>query len=167
MAGISGHTGARNPVISRDLHRFLRFCVVGAAGFVVDATVLYAVAPILGWYGARVVSFLAAATVTWFLNKRYTFVDRDEELDGDVASHATSAIAATTATTAWRQYGQYLLSMVLGGCVNYIVYAATLHWIHVPFAALLGVALGSCAGLGVNFLTASRLVFRGTNQRIK
>ena len=53
--------------------------------------------------------------------------------------------------------------MLLGGCVNYAVYAATLHWIHVPYAALLGVALGSCAGLGVNFATASRIVFRATS----
>ena len=37
---------------------FLSFAVVGAAGFVVDVAVLYLLAPVLGWYGARVLSFL-------------------------------------------------------------------------------------------------------------
>ena len=43
---------------------FLSFAVVGAIGFVVDVAVLYLAAPLLGWYGARVVSFLAAASAT-------------------------------------------------------------------------------------------------------
>lgn len=145
---------------SKGIQPFLRFCVVGAVGFVVDASVLYACAPFLGWYVARVISFLAAATATWFLNRRYTFTDLDSGAQGH-----NSAIFASR-TFVWRQYWQYLLSMLLGGCVNYGVYAATLHWVYAPHAALLGVALGSCAGLVVNFLAASRLVFNGAKQKV-
>lgn len=142
------------------MQQFLRFGAVGAVGFVVDAGMLYASAPVLGWYGARVLSFLAAATATWFLNRRYTFVEVA------AAEGATSrATGAAAPKLVGRQYSQYLLSMLLGGCVNYAVYAATLHWIHGPFAALLGVALGSCAGLGVNFAAASRIVFRTTRRQ--
>ena len=55
---------------------FLSFAVVGTIGFVVDLGVLYVVAPTLGWYGGRVLSFLAAASVTWALNRRFTFAGR-------------------------------------------------------------------------------------------
>ncbi|MGH8576331.1 MAG: GtrA family protein, partial [Gammaproteobacteria bacterium] len=47
--------------------RFLRFGLVGTAGFVVDAAALTAAMAWLGLgpYGGRVVSYLAAATFTW------------------------------------------------------------------------------------------------------
>ena len=52
--------------MSRTLARqFLRFCAVGGIGFLVDAGLLWLLlqATALGPYGARVLSFLAAATV--------------------------------------------------------------------------------------------------------
>lgn len=121
---------------------FLSFAVVGAIGFVVDVTVLYLAAPLLGWYGARVLSFLAAATATWALNRRYTF-------------SARSANAS-----ALREYLGYLVTMLGGAVVNYGAYVLVLHWFTGPWAPAAGVALGSCAGLVVNFLSARYLVFR-------
>lgn len=120
---------------------FLSFAVVGTIGFVVDLGVLYLLASSLGWYGARVLSFLAAATVTWVLNRHFTFGHRRSE-------------ASLT-----REYARYLLTMLGGALVNYAAYALTLHWLGGPLAPALGVALGSCAGLAVNFLTARFLVF--------
>ncbi|QFZ82351.1 MULTISPECIES: GtrA family protein [Variovorax] len=121
---------------------FLSFAVVGAAGFVVDVVVLYLLAPLLGWYGARVLSFLAAATATWALNRRYTFSARRS--DGSVL----------------REYLGYLVTMLGGAVVNYGAYVLVLHWATGQWAPAAGVALGSCAGLGVNFLSARYLVFR-------
>lgn len=121
---------------------FLSFAVVGAVGFVVDLGVLYLLAPTLGWYGGRVLSFLAAATVTWALNRRFTFGERRS--GGPLA----------------REYLRYLLTMLGGALVNYGAYVLTLHWLGGPLAPALGVALGSCAGLVVNFVTARLLVFR-------
>lgn len=120
---------------------FLRFCVVGVAGFLIDASALYAAAPLLGWYAARVLSFLAAATGTWWLNRHYTF--------------ATESNMGAKAK--WRQYLGYLHLMMLGGIVNYLVYAATIVSVKVSAAPIMGVALGSCAGLLVNFLSARSL----------
>lgn len=122
---------------------FLSFAVVGAIGFVVDLSVLYLVAPALGWYGGRVLSFLAAATVTWALNRRFTFAGR----------HSGASIG--------REYLRYLLTMLGGALVNYGAYVLTLHWLGGPLAPALGVALGSGAGLAVNFLTARFMVFKG------
>lgn len=121
---------------------FLSFVVVGAIGFGVDLGVLYLLAPYLGWYGARVVSFIAAATATWALNRHFTF--RERRSGGSIL----------------REYAHYLLTMVGGALVNYATYVLTLHWVGGPLAPALGVAIGSCAGLAVNFLSARHLVFK-------
>ncbi|MDM0091504.1 MULTISPECIES: GtrA family protein [unclassified Variovorax] len=124
--------------------RFLRFGVVGVAGLLVDLAVLHLLAPWLGWYGARVVSFLAAATSTWWLNRSFTF---------------RNGSAPRTGLALGREYLAYLSSMLGGAAINYAVYALTLHWVQGAVAPSLGVALGSCAGLVVNFAAARKFVF--------
>lgn len=126
---------------------FLAFAVVGVIGFGVDVGVLYLLASALGWYGARVVSFLAAASATWVLNRSFTFKSR----------HSGVSLL--------REYGRYLLTMLAGALVNYAAYALTLHWLSGRLAPALGVALGSCAGLAVNFLSARHLVFGAVRER--
>ena len=128
--------------LSRAHLRFALFCVAGTIGLVVDVLVLYAVAPVLGWYIGRVISFLAAATATWLVNRRWTFAD-----------------AAASSRSGLRPYLRYLLSMLAGAAVNYAVYAATLQFVPLDHAAALGVALGSVAGLGFNFMAAHFLLF--------
>lgn len=122
---------------------FLTFAAVGIAGLGVDISVLYVTSPVLGWYAARVVSFWAAASTTWALNRRYTFATRSSN------------------TSIWREYTGYLLTMLGGAALNYAAYVAVLHWLDNRWAPALGVALGSCAGLTVNYLSARYLVFKG------
>jgi putative flippase GtrA len=122
---------------------FLSFAVVGVVGLVVDVAVLYLLAPWLGWYVARVLSFLAAATTTWVLNRRYTFASRIGE-----------------SGSMWGEYLGYLVTMLGGAVLNYGAYVLTLHWVEGRWAAALGVAIGSLAGMGANFLSARYLVFR-------
>jgi putative flippase GtrA len=123
--------------------RFLRFAIVGTAGFVVDAAVLYAFIEgfNLGPLAARVPSFLCAATFTWALNRRWTF-------------------ASGRTRRQLRQLGAYTLAMVCGALVNYGCYALVVlilpeAWL-TPLVAL---AAGSLAGLLVNYTLASRVVF--------
>jgi putative flippase GtrA len=125
------------------VNRFLRFCVVGGAAFFVDAGVLMALVAGAGLdpYAARVLSFLAAASFTWWLNRRYTFQVKHRPTGSEWAS--------------------YVGLMVIGATVNYGTYAAAITWWPLAREHLwLGVALGSVAGLGINFVTSSRLVFR-------
>ncbi len=122
---------------------FLSFAVVGVIGLVVDVVVLYLLAPLLGWYVARVLSFLAAATTTWAFNRRYTFASR-----------------IGSGGSVWREYFGYLATMLGGAVLNYGAYVLTLHWVEGRWAAALGVAVGSLAGMGANFLSARYLVFR-------
>ena len=123
---------------SREL---VSFGVTGAIGFVVDVSVLYLLAPVFGWYAARVLSFLAAATATWALNRRYTFAPKE-------------------GVSIAREYLSYLVTMLGGAAVNYAAYVLVLHWLSGPYAPALGVAAGSIARLGVNFLAARHLIFK-------
>lgn len=124
----------------------LRFVVVGALAALVDMAVVEAVIRCAGAdpYSGRLLSYLAAATFAWALNRRYTF--RGANRRGW-----------------WKQWLRYLGSNALGGTLNYAVYAeliADLAWFraHV-FAA---VALGSLAGMAFNFAAARHYVFRAS-----
>lgn len=123
--------------------RFLRFCLVGTAGFFVDAGVLQALVTLgaMSPFVARIGSFLAAATFTWWLNRGFTFGVGEAPTRGE--------------------WARYVTAMTLGALVNYAAFAATL--LSLPFAARqpwIGVAVGSVAGLVVNYLTSRGFVFR-------
>lgn len=124
--------------------QFLAFCAVGTVGFLVDVTLLHALAPWLGWHAGRVLSFLGAATATWILNRAFTF----------------RMTAENAVYSAWQQYWRYLVAMLGGALVNYLAYALTLHWSTAPWSPTVGVALGSIAGLAVNFISAHKVAFR-------
>ncbi|MGH8564899.1 MAG: GtrA family protein [Gammaproteobacteria bacterium] len=124
--------------------RFLRFGLVGTAGFVVDAAALTAAMAWLGLgpYGARVVSYLAAATVTWAMNRRFTFAGADPR-------HPAA------------QWRRFVAANSVGALVNYGTYAALLAFVPLVAARpVLGVAAGSVAGLVFNFTISKLWVFR-------
>lgn len=56
-------------------HKMVRFAVVGVGGFVVDCLVFALMHYVIGLplMTARIVSFIAAATTTWFGNRVPTF----------------------------------------------------------------------------------------------
>ena len=129
-------------------NQFLRFCAVGVAGFCIDAAALYVVAPAVGWYVGRIVSFCAAATTTWLLNRTFTF-----------RAQARSSQDTQIKPGILREYLSYLASMLGGAAVNYLTYLLTVRFVPLAGAPLIGVAAGSCAGLVVNFLVARHIVF--------
>jgi putative flippase GtrA len=125
---------------------FLRFAVIGTAAFVVDASTLYAALWCgLGFYAGRMVSYLVAATFTWYGNRRITFV----------RSHAEGVGPATA------EWLKFLVANLGGGAVNYTIYAALIASFAIVRAyPVLGVAAGSLAGLVVNFSLSKFVVFR-------
>ena len=120
-----------------------RFAFAGVAGLVVDVAVLYlALALGLGFYAGRVVSFLCAVYATWQINRRYTF-------------------AAADAVSAWREWWRYLAAMLGGGAVNYAAYSAAIAFgPRVALWPMAAVAIGSLAGMAVNFAGAKFFVFK-------
>lgn len=124
--------------------QFLRFGIVGATGYVVDAGLLRVELEWLGlgYYDGRVLSFLAAACTTYLLNRVWTF------------RHAPRVHAH-------RQAPLWVALMTVGFVVNYGTFALCLKLdpIFLRFPEL-AVACGSLAGMGVNFFSARRIIFR-------
>lgn len=124
------------------LAEFIRFGLVGLVGLVVDTATVYATRHALGLYGAGAVSYVVAATVTWALNRVFTFRGR-----GSLAAH--------------RQWAMFMMANLLGFALNRSTYAlAVTFW---PLAAdqpVIATSAGAIAGMFVNFGLSRRLVFR-------
>lgn len=127
--------------------RFLRFAAVGTAGFAVNEAALWFALNVLaaGKYAAGVIAFAVAVTFTWWGNRTLTFRDR--------AVHGARAMAA--------EWFQFVLANGLGFAINYAVYAALITFapfpLDIPYVAL---GFGTIAGLMLNFVLSSRIVFR-------
>ncbi|MFL1460985.1 GtrA family protein [Roseococcus sp. DSY-14] len=124
--------------------QFLRFGVVGGVGFVVDAAVLLAAMALgLDKYSGRLLSYLAAVSTTFALNRAWTFRDRRSG-EGGLAA----------------QWARFAALNLVGFAANYGTYALL-----VAFTAthpVLGVAAGALAGMGFNFALSRRYVFRAS-----
>jgi putative flippase GtrA len=127
--------------------RFLRFTLVGAAGFVVNEAALWIALHglRLNAYAGGVFSFLVAVTFTWWGNRRLTFSER----------------AARGARSIGAEWLSFVAANGFGFLVNYAVYATLIvaapKPVNNPFVAL---AFGTVAGLLFNFILSSRIVFR-------
>ena len=132
------------------LHQqFFRFCIIGTVGFLVDVSILYYLRNAgFDLYSARAFSFVIAVSWSWFGNRFYTFrtpSSSGQQLGGE--------------------WAKYLGAMLMGGLVNYGVYAILI----TAFALFrehpwLGVVFGTGAGLLINFTMARRILFRPANE---
>lgn len=118
---------------------FARFCLVGGVGFVVDAGLTLLLTQTANWdpLPGRLLAFIVAATVTWMLNRSFTF-------------------RSTKGASTW---APYVALTGVGAGINVGTYMA---WIWVagegPLSIFTGVALGSAVALGFNFYI-SRAIF--------
>jgi putative flippase GtrA len=126
------------------LGRIASFSGVGAIGFGIDASILSTLVHFFGWphYTARAMSFAAAVTVTWYLNRLWVF-----GATGDIA----------------REYRAYFTVQVAGATINLGTYAFVIA--AVPGLAQLPVlplAAGASLALLFNYSMARRWVFAAT-----
>jgi putative flippase GtrA len=133
--------GAERAAVAQE---FLRFGVVGTIGFLVDSGVLYGMIWLgAGLYLGRAISYVAAATATWALNRVWTFRGR-----GGGPVH--------------RQWALFVAVNLVGFALNYGTYAVLVATVPVVAAhPVLGVAAGSIAGMFTNFALSRRVVFKG------
>ncbi|WP_068086239.1 GtrA family protein [Polycladidibacter stylochi] len=125
---------------------FIRFCIVGTTGLLVDILVLYI---LLAWtnlnpFEARVLSIWAAMSNNWFLNRVFTF-------------------QSTRHSTRWRhitsQYLRFVMVNTLGACINYAAYSLLLiSFVQLP--PTLAVAIATFASLAFNYLGSKAFAFR-------
>lgn len=123
--------------------RIVRFGFVGCLGFCIDTGVLYLALYALGagYYVSRILSYTVAATSTWYLHRRLTFADtRNDNRIGE--------------------WGRFVVLNVIGGAVNYAIYAAYIS-MHKDSrsAPAIGVALGSIVVMFFSFFISKWLVF--------
>jgi putative flippase GtrA len=120
-----------------------RFVVVGGLGFLVDASILSLLVHVWSWspYTARVLSFAAAVTATWYCNRRWVF-------------------SPTKGAT--REYGAYVAVQTAGAAINFVTYAVLIALLpalaRLPFVPL---AAGSALAMVFNYSAAKHWVFRG------
>jgi putative flippase GtrA len=120
-----------------------RFAFVGVVGFAVDAGVLELLVGLAGWspFAARAVSFPAALTATFALNRAWTF-----------RALRMSPI---------RAYGAYGVIQTIGALLNLVVFSVCL--LAVPGLyerPVIALAIGSGVAMIFNFHASRRLVFR-------
>jgi putative flippase GtrA len=123
------------------------FGVGGTIGFIVDAGVLQLLVSGLAWdrFSGRLISFLCAATTTWLFNRHYTF--------SGIRRHSL-----------FGEWSRYVFAMSGGFACNFTTYTTLVLWFNLDRQYLiLGVAAGSIAGLGVNFLASRYWVYRRTH----
>jgi putative flippase GtrA len=124
------------------LAQFLRFGVVGGAGFIVDTATVYGLRHALGLYGAGMVAYVTAASSNWALNRIWTFRGR-----GKGPAH--------------RQWAMFMVTNLVGFVLNRGTYALLVTFvIAAADQPVIATAAGAVAGLFVNFSLSRRLVFR-------
>jgi putative flippase GtrA len=126
---------------------FIRFGMVGVAGFTVDAAVLHAMVDLFGLnpFTGRLVSFSVAVVTTWLLNRSFTF--RHQTSHGPI-----------------RQAMLYAAVQGAGGLANIAAYSVAIasapqlrHMLLIPLA------MGSAVGLCLTFLGSKHLAFRAAS----
>ncbi|MDB5759554.1 MAG: polysaccharide synthesis protein GtrA [Burkholderia sp.] len=132
-----------NTMTKSTLAQFLRFGISGGIGFVVDVAVLYlALAAGANFYWGRGISFLCAVFATWQINRNFAF-------------------KPSGSMSLWQEWGRYLLAMLGGGIINYLASAVAVALLPPgPMAPMIGVAIGSIAGMSINFISSKLFVFR-------
>ena len=124
------------------------FALIGAVGFAVDGGVLTLLHGMtaMSVVEARLVSFPAAVTVTWWLNRQHTF---REQKDQRVV----------------REWLRYFVVNGLGALVNLSIFIWLVgRWPLLSAHPVLPLALASAAAILFNFTGSRLLVFRGERQ---
>ena len=121
---------------------FIGFAFIGGLAFIVDAAILVVALKLgAGLYGGRFLSYICAATFTWYFNRVFTFKNNDPKI--------------------LLQWARFLSANSIGGAVNYTVYAICVSFLElVSKYPVIGVAVGSISGLMINFFLSKHMVFK-------
>jgi putative flippase GtrA len=123
------------------LGQIFRFVIVGTIGFVLNALLVEGLARSWGPLYAQLVAFPVVASVTWYLNRRYTFGASDRPIV--------------------HEWLRYVFANTLGWAANNGVYVLlVLHWSEAFRRPSIAVAAGSLAGMVFNFAISRIAVFK-------
>ncbi len=126
---------------------FLRFAIIGTIAFAFDLAVLRFALNVLGFdlYSAKILCFLVVVTFTWAMNRTFTFPER--------RAHGAGPIM--------KEWAHFVAANSIGLTVNYAVYVMLVTFASgFPSNPYFASGCGAIAGMFLNFVMASRLVFR-------
>ena len=142
VAELTGSLSRIPPAWRRLVPQFLRFGVVGVAGFAVDTVVVYALRGLIGIYAAGTVSFLVAASGNWVLNRIWVF-----------KGHGSGS--------AVKQWLLFLSANSFGFVLNRgTFFTLVTLWPRANHQPVIAIFAGTLAGMFANFTLSHRLVFR-------
>ncbi len=122
--------------------QFLMFGTVGMVGFLFDTATVYALRRALGLYGAGMAAYVVAATVTWILNRLWTF----RGLGNGPVHH---------------QWARFLVVNLGGFVLNRGTYALLVSFVTLcAEQPVYAVGAGAIAGMFLNFSLNRTMVFR-------
>ncbi|MBU2731610.1 GtrA family protein [Acidithiobacillus ferridurans] len=129
---------------NKNISEIVRFGISGVAGFVVDAGIVLLVTREfgLGPIVAQVIAFTVAVTVTWIINRHWTF-----------AEHASEN---------WlHEWTRYVAANSVGAAVNNGIYGLLVLTLTMfSTNPVIAVAAGSLAGMVFNFTSSKLVVFK-------
>ena len=125
-----------------NLNYFIKFCLVGGFGFFFDLsffTLFYSVLN-LNIFLSRAFSFIFAVNLTWFLNRRYTYLIKTQ--------------------FKFNEWMQYILGISFGSLINYSVFVFLISsWTLTLQYPIIAFSIGAISGLFFNF-NMSKIVFK-------
>ncbi len=128
----------------KGVRQFIKFGLIGVAGFVVDTLFLYIGIDALGLgrVAAGFFAFPFAVTFTWIGNRLFTFNDIEHE----------------PMSKQWAKFASVCTVGIVFNRGTYTLLVKTVPFIHAyPF---IGLFAGSLAGMFFNFFAAKRVVFK-------
>jgi putative flippase GtrA len=121
-----------------------RFGLVGGLGFVIDSGVLYLCLYYthIGYYSGRLISYLCASSVAWYLHRIYTF-----------------KLRCTKGKKS--QLMNFVVFNSFGGVANYLIYALLIaNYALFREFPVIAVGVGALVGMFINYYLSKKMVFR-------
>jgi putative flippase GtrA len=118
-----------------------RFIAVGAAGLSLNIVIVYLLRQHIGLVPARVISYLAAFTMTWFLNRSFTFHSKDPKKI--------------------KQWGRYASIYICTGFLHIIFFAFLVtHFIFLNHYPIWAILITAAFIAFINFSLSKRFAFK-------
>ena len=123
---------------------FVRFSIIGTFGYLIDITIFFAINELydLSVYLSRIISFIFAATFSWYGNRLFTF-------------------SSSKRKRVLKEWIDYVYSMTPGAGANYLVFSIIVfNFENTQLVLFFAFSIGVLVGLSINYNIAKKYVFK-------
>ena len=124
-------------------YEFFRFCLIGFFGFIIESFLITVIIELLtiSKSNSRLISIPICLLLTWFLNRNFTFDNKNREIPKQI----------------------FLYYLLIGGGVtlNFIVYYFSIIFLNnLKYDYIISVAIGSISSMLFNYFNMKFFVFK-------